>query len=101
VQKSPVRSISAESTVVSTASWGDTNVVHYKIQTDGMIYVLEYAFNPAAAYRFESNSSNVPHVISLSSSVALRTSLDPKMLQDFENKHHEFNAQPYGDKDLD
>lgn len=44
--------ISVETTIVSTASWGDTNVVHYKIQTGDMIYVLEYAFNPAVKAPF-------------------------------------------------
>lgn len=38
---------SAETTVVSMAAWGDTNIIHYKIETDDMIYVLDYAFNPA------------------------------------------------------
>jgi hypothetical protein len=31
----------------------------------------------------------------------LLTSLNSKMPQDFENQNHEFNAQPYGDDDLD
>lgn len=35
-------------TVVSEAAWGDTNIMHYTIETDDMIYVLDYAYNPAA-----------------------------------------------------
>jgi hypothetical protein len=34
-------------TIVSTASWGDTNIRHYTIETDDMVYVLDYAYNPA------------------------------------------------------
>jgi hypothetical protein len=34
-------------TIVSPASWGDTNIRHYTIETDDMIYVLDYAYNPA------------------------------------------------------
>jgi hypothetical protein len=34
-------------TIVSTASWGDTNIRHYRIETDDMIYVLDYGYNPA------------------------------------------------------
>ncbi len=34
-------------TIVSAASWGDTNIRHYTIETDDMIYVLDYAYNPA------------------------------------------------------
>lgn len=33
--------------IVSTASWGDTNIRHYTIETDDMVYVLDYAYNPA------------------------------------------------------
>jgi len=33
--------------VVSAAAWGDTNIMQYTIETDDMIYVLEYAYNPA------------------------------------------------------
>ncbi|MGH9678819.1 MAG: hypothetical protein ACRD4Y_02605 [Candidatus Acidiferrales bacterium] len=39
--------VSVESTVVSLAAWGDTNIIHYKIETNDMTYVLDYAFNPA------------------------------------------------------
>jgi hypothetical protein len=41
------RVVSVETTVVSMAAWGDTNTIHYKIETDDMTYVLEYVFNPA------------------------------------------------------
>ena len=34
-------------TIVSVASWGDTNIRHYTIETDDMVYVLDYAYNPA------------------------------------------------------
>jgi hypothetical protein len=34
-------------TIVSAAAWGDTNIRHYTIETDDMIYVLDYAYNPA------------------------------------------------------
>lgn len=34
-------------TVVSVAAWGDTNIRHYKIETESTAYVLDYAFNPA------------------------------------------------------
>ena len=34
-------------TIVSMASWGDTNIMHYTIETDDLIYVLDHAYNPA------------------------------------------------------
>ena len=34
-------------TIVSAASWGDTNIRHYTVETDDMVYVLDYAYNPA------------------------------------------------------
>ena len=34
-------------TIVSAASWGDTNIRHYTIETDDMVYVLDYAYNSA------------------------------------------------------
>ena len=34
-------------TVVSAAAWGDTNIRHYTVETDDMVYVLDYAYNPA------------------------------------------------------
>src|ERR1700683_3830627 len=39
--------VSVDTTVVSLASWGDTNIIHYKIETEEMTYLLDYAFNPA------------------------------------------------------
>ena len=34
-------------TIVAAAAWGDTNIRHYTVETDEMIYVLDYAYNPA------------------------------------------------------
>ena len=39
--------VDVSETVVSVASWGDTNIRHYTIETDEMVYVLDYAYNPA------------------------------------------------------
>jgi len=32
-------------TIVSAASWGDTNIRHYTVETDDMVNVLDYAYN--------------------------------------------------------
>lgn len=34
-------------TVVAVAAWGDTNIRHYKIETEDTVYVLNYVFNAA------------------------------------------------------
>jgi hypothetical protein len=39
--------VSVETSRVAVAAWGDTNVIHYKIKTAHMTYVLDYAYNPA------------------------------------------------------
>ena len=51
-------------TIVSAASWGDTNIRHYTIETDEMVYVLDYAYNPAvkAPWRGQHSKNRAPDV---------------------------------------